>query len=272
MPDSIPSAQAPALQHGSIDLWLADYQQFADPLQLNRLHALLSAREREQEAAFRFADDRLRYRVTRAMVRTVLSRYAAVDPGGWEFSANAYGRPRIAAHHGVPALDFNISHTRGLIALAVGSGAELGVDVENLAARNASPGIAEQFFSRHEAAALAALPEPLRAERFFEYWTFKEAYIKARGMGLSLPLDRFSIHFHGERTVGMTAERDIDDDPGRWCFWQCRPAPQQLLALCAPAHGGAAPQVSVRRIDAMLEASPVDVLWLKRPATPFQYG
>lgn len=266
MPD--PSSLRPpvALPQHTIDLWLADYQQFTDPLQLHRLQALLSGREREQEAAFRFADDRLRYRVTRALVRTVLSQYAtaaAVAPAAWEFGANPYGRPHIAAHHGLPGLHFNLSHTRGLIALAVGPGAELGVDVEDLGARHASPGIAEQFFSPHEAAALAAVPEARRPERFFEYWTCKEAYIKARGMGLSLPLDRFSIHFHGERAIGMTAAADIDDDPGRWCFWQCRPSPQHLLALCAPAQGGAAPTVTVRRMNAALEASPCDTAWLK---------
>lgn len=100
-----------------------------------------------------------------------------------------------------------------------------------------------------------------------QYWTsFKEAYIKARGMGLSLPLDRFCFHFHGEQAVSFTAAAEIDGDPGCWLFWQCRPPPDYLLALCAESHGGQPPLSSVRRFGPAAVESLLPVAWLKSSA------
>ncbi|WP_193316973.1 4'-phosphopantetheinyl transferase family protein [Janthinobacterium sp. FT14W] len=231
------------------------------------MRQLLNDSERAQQTRFHFADDRLRYLVTRAMVRTVLSRYAAVAPSAWEFTTNAYGRPGLAAHHGIPALRFNISHTRGLIALAVSAGRALGVDVEHVAARAGASGIASHFFSSVEAAALASLPQEQRQERFFEYWTFKESYIKARGRGLSLPLDQFSFHFPDPQAVHISFDEGFDDaDPQRWCFWQSRPAPGYLLALCAECNGGNAPTITVRKVLPLVNESLVDATWLRTSA------
>jgi 4'-phosphopantetheinyl transferase len=243
-------APGPAGQPGDgIDIWLAHYRAVTDPVMLDRLRAVLAPAERERELRFHFADDRLRYLVTRALARSVLSRYAPVDPAAWTFRDTEYGRPEIANGDAACAgLCFNISHTGGLIALAVTRGRALGVDVENVAARKSSPGIAERFFSPAEVAALAAVPPALLHERFFEYWTFKEAYIKARGMGLSLPLERFTIHFPDERSVGLEIDAELADDPGRWCLWQLRPAPGYLLALCAERAGGAVPALATRTV------------------------
>ena len=255
-----------------IHLWLTYYQKVDDPQLHSTMGELLSDAERTQQLRFHFADDRLRYLVTRALVRTVLSRYAEVAPADWEFAVNAYGRPEIAPRHGLPGLHFNISHTRGLIVLAVARNRLLGVDVENVAERQPSIGIADQFFSRAEVADLASLPAERRSDRFFEYWTFKESYIKARGMGLSLPLDGFGFQFHGERSVSMTADAAIDDDPQRWQFWQCRPTPHYLLALCAQSLGGAAPQLTLRQVVPTMGASRLDLAWLKTSAEPFPWG
>lgn len=260
------------LPEQEIHLWLAYYQKIDDPQLRWKLRGLLNDAEREQEMAFHFADDRLRYLVTRAMVRTVLSRYADVAPADWEFALNAWGRPEIALRHNTHGLRFNISHTRGLIALGVSRNRSLGVDVENVLEREASVGIANHFFSQAEVDALAGLPEHERGARFFEYWTFKESYIKARGMGLSLPLDRFSFHFHGDQALSMTADADIDDDPQRWRFWQCRPTPSYLLALCAESRGGPAPRLTVRHVVPMVGESRVEVAWLKTSAEPFSWG
>jgi 4'-phosphopantetheinyl transferase len=260
------------LQDHEIHLWLAHYQAFDEPQLRSRLRELLNDAERAQERAFHFADDRLRYLVTRALVRTVLSRYAEVPAGDWEFSLNAYGRPAIAPRHRLPGLHFNLSHTRGLIALAIARDRTIGVDVENLVERQPSIGIADHFFSPLEVAALAALPQQQRGERFFEYWTFKESYIKARGMGLSLPLDKFSFHFPSDRTVSFTADPHVDDDPARWGFSQCRPAPHYLLALCAETARAPAPMITVRQVAPTFSASVVEMAWLKTSVQPFAWG
>jgi 4'-phosphopantetheinyl transferase len=235
-----------------IDLWLAFYDDIAEAGLLPGLRTLLSDDERCREQRFHFADDRQRHLVTRAMVRTVLSRYAAVAPADWVFSANAYGRPQIANAHGDAAgLCFNLSHTRGLIVLGVTRHGALGVDVEHLHARQVSMGIAGRFFSPGEAAELALTPPAQRQERFFEYWTFKESYIKARGLGLSIPLDRFSFHYPHERAVRLSVDPSLGDEAGRWAFWQFRLTHEHLLAVCAERQGPQAPVLALRRFMPM---------------------
>ncbi|MDQ1919237.1 4'-phosphopantetheinyl transferase family protein [Massilia pseudoviolaceinigra] len=248
------------ISQGHIDIWLVFYQHIADPALLTTLLTHLNESERAQQLRFHFADDRLRYLATRALVRTVLSRYAPLEPADWVFTPNDYGRPAIANDHPqARTLSFNLSHTRGLIAMAVTRDRVLGVDVENLSAREISGAIAEHFFSPAEVAELAGVPPERRQDRFFEYWTFKEAYIKARGMGLSIPLDRFSFHFPDERQVCLAIEPDLGDDAARWRFWQFQPTPDYLLALCAERLDGAEPLLTVR--SAIPTVSDVPFAW-----------
>ncbi len=250
-----------------IELWLAFYNQITDVALLSNLRLLLNEAERQQAQRFHFPDDRQRYLVTRAMVRTVLSRYVDVAPADWVFSKNEYGRPEIV-NEAAAGLNFNISHSRGLIALGISRQRIVGVDVENLTTRQVSDGIAERFFSPDEAAELASVPAAQRQDRFFEYWTFKESYIKARGMGLSIPLEQFGFHFPDERSVGLRIDPQLGDDAERWCFWQFRPTPGYLLAVCAERLTGHAPTLSARKLvvrrDAVLGDESFDLLLQKR--------
>jgi 4'-phosphopantetheinyl transferase len=223
-----------AIAAADIHLWLAFYDEINDTRLHSAYRALLSAGELMQEPRFYFATDRRRYLVTRALVRTVLSRYVPVDPADWVFSTNAYGRPQASNPAATDAaLSFNISHSHGLIVLGVTSGRELGVDVENIAARAPSLDIADHYFAPDEVSALDAVPSHQQQHRFFEYWTFKESYIKARGMGLSLPLDEFSFHFPDDRWVEIAFHAGLTDNPSRWQFWQFQPTPEYLVAVCA---------------------------------------
>lgn len=231
----------------AIDVWLALDAEISDP----RLHAeyrrLLTPEERAQEFRFHFARDRRRYLVTRAMVRTVLSRYLDVDPADWRFAQNQYGRPYIANGPGHADLNFNISHTQGLIAIGIGWRRELGIDVEHVRARPVSLEIADRFFARAEAAELATVPAERQQDRFFEYWTFKESYIKARGAGLSIPLEQFSFHYPHETAVRIDIHPQLQDDANRWQFWQLRPTVDHVLALCAERRAGVSPVLEVRQ-------------------------
>jgi 4'-phosphopantetheinyl transferase len=251
----------------TVDLWLTFYQPLGTPAMTGRLRALLSESEREQETRFHFADDSLRYLATRALVRTVLSRYAPVAPGDWEFAENSHGRPEISPRHGVLDLHFNLSHSKGLVVLAVSRQRALGVDVENIKARPASIALAERFFAAVETSDLMALPAALRAQRFFEYWTLKESYIKARGMGMSLPLDSFSFQFPNEDAVRLALHADLDDEASRWCFWQCQPTPEYQLALCAQRRSQLAPQITVRGMVPTLGEAPFAVAWTRSTET-----
>lgn len=232
-----------------IDVWLAYYHDISDPLLHRDYRALLTEEERGKEFRFYFPDDQRRYLVTRAMVRTVLSRYLPVAPTAWRFANNHYGRPEISnLSREECGLSFNISHTRGLIALGVTRHRELGVDVENLQTREVSLEIADRFFAKPEVAELATVPPERQQDRFFEYWTFKESYIKARGMGLSIPLGQFSFHYPHERAVHIAIEPELGDDASRWSFWQYRPTPDYLLAVCAERRVGGAPSVELRTV------------------------
>jgi 4'-phosphopantetheinyl transferase len=236
------------LTPAEIHLWLAFYDEITDEPLHSAYRELLNPAEKGQESRFYFALDRRRYLITRALARTVLSRYAPVHPKEWVFSANAYGRPEIVnAEVREAGLSFNISHTRGLIVLGVTRGRALGVDVENFCAREAPIDIADHYFAPREVEALAATPPQRQQYRFFEYWTFKEAYIKARGMGLSLPLDKFSFHYPNDRTVELAIDPELADEPARWQLWQFRPRPEYLMAICAERAGSQSSSLIVRQ-------------------------
>jgi len=237
------------LTPAEIHLWLAFYDEITEEGLHSAYRELLNAAEKEQEARFYFARDRRRYLITRALVRMVLSRYVSIHPREWIFSTNAYGRPDIVNAQARDAyLSFNISHTHSLIVLGVTKRRALGVDVENFRAREASIDIADRYFAPQEVAALTAAPPHQRQYRFFEYWTFKEAYIKARGMGLSLPLDKISFHYPDDRGVEITIDPKLADDSARWQFWQFRPGAEYLVAICAERVDAQSPRLIVRRV------------------------
>lgn len=262
------------LAPGEVHLWLAYYNRFADPGQPDACLALLADEERAQMARFLFERDRLRYLVTRALVRTTLSRYTPIPAAQWRFTTNRYGRPTISERHGYDAcaLQFNVSHTRSLIALAVSREAAVGVDVENVTSRAAPIGIAERFFSREEAAELGSLEPDRQQHRFFEYWTLKESYIKARGMGLSIPLDKFTFSYPSDATVVLETDADLDDAPQRWMFWQLQPDPDYLLALCLEQRSAAVPrlvlQPALPQISCALSAAPLELGVILRRRSP----
>jgi len=245
-----------AAEPACIDLWCAFCDQIDDPQLLNEYRQLLSPDERAKEPRFYFAIHRRRYLITRALVRTVLSQYVGVDPRSWMFAVNQYGRPWVTNAEAVASrITFNISHTDGLIILAISRVRELGVDVENTAARQPSIDIANRFFAADEALALRALPTGLRQQRFFEYWTLKESYIKARGMGLSIPLDDFSFRLTGSADIGIWINPVQQDSPSRWLFWLLRTVPDYLIALCAERLGTRAPQLTLRNVVPLVSQS-----------------
>lgn len=202
-----------------------------DGATLEAYDRLLTPDERAKTRRFRFARDRHDCLVTRALVRTTLSRYAEVDPAAWRFEKNQYGRPHLVAGQCDRDLRFNLSHTRGLIACAVTIGREVGVDVETLSRSGETVAIADRYFSATEIRALRALPEDRQRVRFFEYWTLKESYIKARGMGLALPLDQFSFLLDAGPPIGIAFDPRLEDHADDWQFDLRRETPEHMLAV-----------------------------------------
>ncbi len=238
-----------ALAPHQVHLWCAPVPAQIDPTLKLRYEALLNAEERVRLHRFHFDKDKRRFLVTRALVRTVLSRYAPIAPADWTFSPNAHGRPAVSnPHAGAQALRFNLTHSNALVVLGLATGREIGVDTESTE-RDAPLEVADRYFSDSEARALRALPSDLQPARFWDLWTFKESYIKARGMGLALPLDGFSYRFDDAQHVDIGFEPGIVDQPQRWGLWQFRPDDAHLLAVCLE-HVPAAPATEfvLRRI------------------------
>ena len=209
-------------------------------------HALMSAEEHERMARLVFDRDRRRFLLTRALVRTTLSRYAAVPPAAWAFIANAHGRPEILDRPpGVPDLRFNLSHTDGLIACAITIGREVGVDVEHIQ-RRVTHDVAGRFFAPREVNHLKMLAEDEQQRVFFDYWTLKEAYIKARGFGLALPLADFAFTLAPQAPPQIAFEPALQDDPDTWQFTQDWPTPHHRLAVAVRRKGADLP-VRIRK-------------------------
>ena len=193
----------------------------------HRYGVLLSPDERARQKRPTLEGKRREILLTRALARSVLSRYADVDPRDWRFGATANGRPYIAGPK--MSFDFNLAHTAGLIVCLVAAAGAVGVDVETMTRRTDLEEVAAHFFSPAENAALRALPPEKRRERFFTYWTLKEAYLKGRGLGLALPLDAFWFSTDGAAPKIAFDER-ISDDPAAWRFECFRLSDDHLCA------------------------------------------
>jgi 4'-phosphopantetheinyl transferase len=220
-----------------------------------RLLSLLCSEERERHARLVFAADRDRYLLAHAALRLMVARYANVSASTLRFEANAHGRPEIVSPKDACAIRFNLSHTNGAIAIAVCRAHDVGVDIENhtreIRDRRA---IARRFFSASEVHALEMLPDAEQQARFFQYWTLKESYIKARGLGLTLPLDAFSFEWPACVSDATILHPRIAIDPilrdaGAWHF---------LLASARPNHTIAAAVQCERPVQFTLRPTTIE--------------
>ena len=192
---------------------------------------LLVGSELEKHHRLKLEKVRTEHLLTRALCRLTLSKYFDVLPTAWCFERNAWGRPRITHHDGLAGFDFNLSHTQGLITCLITRNIEAGVDVENLARRGETVAIAKHYFAPSEVHALNQVPENQKRERFFQYWTLKESYIKARGMGLQIPLDQFSFELDIPGPIRIQFGPQIEDNPAAWQFEINRLSAQHLAAI-----------------------------------------
>ena len=222
------------LDEKDVHIWLAVPEEIKDPEVLDSYQRLLSTDERERHQRFRFARHRHDFLVAHALVRKTLSHYAPVEPHDWRFVFNQHQRPEIANRRLRETLHFNLSHTHGLIAVAVAVQREVGVDVESFARRRINLDVAHRYFASSETEALFSLPEDQRERRFLRLWTLKESYIKARGMGLALPLGQFAFA-DVDDTPRIAFSADLDDQPSRWQFCVRRIGERHILALSVEA-------------------------------------
>jgi len=187
-----------------------------DPARVELLQEILSPAERERFSRFRFSLHRRQAIICRGTLRETLSRYLDLDPAHICLAYNRHGKPYVAGSQ----IHFNVSHSSNWAMIAVSTDAETGIDIERIEQSIAQERTPERFFSPSEAARLRALPESQQTEAFFRCWTRKEAYIKARGLGMALPLDSFDVSFGpGEPAAFLSGVdgwsiQDLDAPPG----------------------------------------------------------
>jgi 4'-phosphopantetheinyl transferase len=233
---------------GAVHLWSTAISALEDPEQTAAAWAVLSTSEKQQAGRFHFQRGQNAFLASRSLRRRALSHYAAVDPGVWQFAVNEHGQPRIASPVLDETLEFSCSKSVDVVICAVTRGISVGVDIERVD-RRVPEGMAEAIFAPSERAALAALPQQEQGKRFFTYWTLKEAYLKARGLGLSLPLDppAFSVADSPRREGNLAFS--VANDYGEWHFTLLAPSPSHIAAVCVRGHAGPARQVVMRHLS-----------------------
>jgi len=225
------------LEPGTAHLWVADLAS-VDERTVEDYRILLSEEELDRAQRFRFQRDRLSFVVSHGLLRTALTWLAPGNrPEDWIFAMGANGRPEINMPDTVPWPRFNISHTAGSVACVVTAEIDCGVDVESVRPLPDLEALSRRVLTPTERAHIAALPDDERLCSFFRLWTLKEAYAKARGLGVLLSFERLCFEWN-EGGIRL----DIDpvlDDGAQWYFdqWQAPPGYMLSVALRRGAEG-----------------------------------
>jgi 4'-phosphopantetheinyl transferase len=217
------------LNSNELHIWRACLD--VDSTVRERLSTLLSPREKERVARITFARDRHRFVVSRGILRQLLGSYLGEPPQDVLLETLAHGKPTLTAAARIPSLRFNHSHSHGFALFAFCLEREVGIDVEKIRPEVAFEGIENHYFSPQERTELDTLPQELRPEGFFLCWTRKEAYVKAKGEGLHIPLESFDVSLTPDKPAVLNSS-----DKERWSLYSLRPETGFVGALVAEGH------------------------------------
>jgi 4'-phosphopantetheinyl transferase len=219
------------LQPHQVDVWRISLDR--EPASVNYLESTLSTDESQRATRFRFAANRDRFIVAHGSLRNILSEYLGCEPKQLHFSTNEYGKPVLEDHK----LDFNLSHSGDYALVAVTREHKVGVDVEIIRSDMEHEKLARRFFSPNEVAELTTLPSDQIIRGFFNCWSRKEAYIKAQGLGLSLPLASFDVSLKPNEPATLRATRPNPDEAARWTLVSLEVSSAYAGALAVEGQG-----------------------------------
>ena len=226
--------ELPTLGKDEVHVWRANLD--LEPSRVQSLRKLLPSDEQARADRFYLAKDREHFIVAHGLLRTILAFYLYMEPERLHFCYSPYGRPALTSILGLKAFRFNMSHSHGLALYGFTRGRKIGIDLEYICADIICEDIAERFFSPLETAVLCALPPEARHEAFFNCWTRKEAYVKARGEGLSFPLNRFDVSLAPGEPARLLNVEEEPREASRWSLRELEPGPNYVAALAVEGH------------------------------------
>lgn len=258
-----------SLPQHRVEIWCADFDETATAESLNGYFSELTPDEISY-ALQCVAKRRAEFVVSRRTLRKLLSHYfPSVSPRHWVFGANEFGKPMVIGPISIGTFQFNVSHSEGKVALAFGSAESLGVDLEYQGRSVTSLAeIARSHFAKEEIAELNCHFGDDFQRRFFQYWTLKEAFIKAIGMGLSLDLGAFAMRIEGLKSIesiDVSLAAEIERFGKNWHFQLRTPAPNFHLALAIRGVAAESSSDSGHPID-VIEMNASDVSRVLAPA------
>jgi 4'-phosphopantetheinyl transferase len=231
-----PPCPAPPLAASEAHLWLAALETPAQDLA--RYAVLLSPDERERAARFHFERDQRHYIAARGILRLLLAHYTASPADKIRFSYNAHGKPSLTSDH---PCRFNVGHSHGWGIFGFILERDVGVDVERIRADFAGEDIAQRFFSPAETAALRTVPQPARTKAFFDCWTRKEAFIKAKGLGVFLGLHTFAVSLKPDEPPALLWHESDPEASARWTMLELQ-TPEGYVGAAAIEGTGIIPR------------------------------
>jgi 4'-phosphopantetheinyl transferase len=242
-----------------VHVWRASLDQPAN--MIAKLAPLLSRDERHRADRFHCPTDRLRFIAGRGILRKILATYLTLAPGEVRFVYNEYGKPFISDDQNRGTLSFNLSHSNSMVLYAVARGRRVGIDVEYMREDFATLEVSERFFSKDEFEALKVVAGDQRAKAFFNCWSRKESYIKAIGMGVSYPLDGFTVSLTPNVTPALLKIDADATEAARWKICELDVAEGYAVALIVEN-----PPVSIMRFqwDERVFGKVADSIPLKR--------
>jgi 4'-phosphopantetheinyl transferase len=223
----------PDLLPGQVHVWTIPLEQTREAAA--KLENVLAEEEQRRASGFVVDEPRRRFVAGRGALRILLGRYLNIEPQIVQFTSNPYGKPFLTPGIKTGGLEFNLTHTRRLVLAAFARGCRVGIDVEWLREINEFNEIAARFFTAGENAALGNIPENKRLAAFYEYWTCKEAFIKAIGEGVSHPLDSFEIEFKDEGAPHLHRLDQQASDSKLWTIKIFKPGAGYSAALAVEA-------------------------------------
>jgi len=215
--------------HQEVHVWFTIPESVQDNEILQQLTAILSEEELDRYRRFHFPADRHRYLVSHALLRKTLSRYIDIPPSDWCFSHGEHGRPEIS-NPNVAALRFNLTHTAGLVGCVVTLDNDCGIDAELISDRHNPAGVAERMFSAGECLEMQQLKDAAQLDYFFTRWTLREAYVKARGIGISFPTRKLQFTVDDKAGITVKFEAGLQENERDWRFHLLRPTPEHVAA------------------------------------------